>query len=142
LILLDAYALVAFVRDEAAADEVEALMRGGDTAVTAHNLAEALDVLYRVHQVPSERVRSVVDPLLADDLGLITTRADEVWRAAELKSQHYKRRAREISLSDCILLAHGGHGVQIATADPAVVEVARAEDLDVIVLPDTAGRRP
>jgi PIN domain nuclease of toxin-antitoxin system len=39
LTLLDAYALVAFLANEPAADEVEALLRAGDTGVTVGNFA-------------------------------------------------------------------------------------------------------
>jgi PIN domain nuclease of toxin-antitoxin system len=142
LILLDAYALVAFVREEAAAAEVEGLLRQGESAITAYNFAEALDVLQRVHRLAPERVRSVVEPLLAEDLELVTTGPEEAWRAAEFRLRHYKRRVCEVSLADCLLLAHGGQSSTIATADPGVAKSARAEQLRLIGLPDSAGQRP
>jgi predicted nucleic acid-binding protein len=141
LILLDAYALVAFVREEPAAAEVEQLLRQGETTVTAYNFAEALDVLQRVHRLPDERVRGVIEPLLAGDLELVPTRAEEAWRAGALRVRHYRKRVRELSLADCILLAHGGHGNKIATADPAVVAVARAERIETVALPDSSRQR-
>jgi PIN domain nuclease of toxin-antitoxin system len=47
-VLLDAFALIALLRDEPAADEVETILRRGEAAMSAVNLAEALDVLQRV----------------------------------------------------------------------------------------------
>jgi hypothetical protein len=52
------------------------------------------------------------------------------------------RKIQEVSLADALLLAHGGETTTIATADPGVAEAARAEQLRVIGLPDSAGRRP
>ena len=141
MILLDAYALIAFVREEPAAAEVEELLREWDTGVTAYNFAEALDVLQRVHRVPEERVRGVIEPLLAGELELVSTGAEEAWRAGALRVRHYRKRVRELSLADCILLAHGRNGDRIATADPAVVAVARAERIETVALPDSSGRR-
>lgn len=53
---VDAFALIALLRDEPAAGEVEGLLRRGEAAVTAINLAEALDVLERVDGVPRARL--------------------------------------------------------------------------------------
>jgi hypothetical protein len=67
----------------------------------------------------------------------------EAWRAADLRARYYDRKARALSLADCLLLAHvctGGD--EIATADPAIADVARAEGLALIPLPDSAGARP
>jgi hypothetical protein len=51
-VLPDAFALLAPLGEEPAADNVEALLRRGDAAITAVNLAEALDVLQRVQGIP------------------------------------------------------------------------------------------
>jgi predicted nucleic acid-binding protein len=50
---------------------------------------------------------------------------------------------RELSLADCFLLATASRlGAAVATSDPAVAATARAESLELVGLPDSAGRRP
>jgi predicted nucleic acid-binding protein len=142
LILLDAYALVALAADEPAAAEVERLLRGGETRVTAANLAEAVDVTQRVLQVPPEDVRTVFEPLVGDVVGVIAQGEADAWRAADLRLRHYDRRTSPLSLSDCLLLAAAGQDDGIATSDAPVAAAARAEGIEVVPLPDGAGRLP
>jgi predicted nucleic acid-binding protein len=143
VILLDAYALVALLADEPAAGEVEKLLRAGDCAVNVVNLAEAVDVSLRIHRVPFEDMREVIDPLvLSRRLRLVAPDEESAWRAAALRRAYYARRTCEISLADCFLLSAAGAGDEIATADPAVAEAARAEDLRLLALPDSSGKRP
>jgi hypothetical protein len=47
-----------------------------------------------------------------------------------------------VSLGDCFVLATAGPGDAVATADPVVAAVARAEGIGVESLPDSTGRRP
>jgi uncharacterized protein with PIN domain len=140
--LLDAYAIVALVADEPAADDVEALLRRGGAAITTVNLAEAVDVARRVHGLPEADVRDAVEPLLSEVIATIEPAETAAWRAADLRNRYYERRTRPLSLADCFLIAAAGHADTIATADPPVAQVARAERLGVVALPDTAGRRP
>jgi predicted nucleic acid-binding protein len=133
--LLDAYALVAFLAGGPAAEQVRAILRGGDAAVATANLAEALDVSQRVHGVPIARAREFLDPLLEGPLAPVGLGLDIAWRAGEIRARHYHRSRRPISLADSILIATAGPGVRIATADPDVLAVARAEGLEVVVLP-------
>ena len=142
--LLDAYPLVALVADEPAADEVEELLRGGGARIVTVNLCEAIDVCLRVHLLRGAGVRAAIEPLfLVGGLTAVPSGTSEVWVAADLRARHYDRKKRALSLADCFLLAHGsGNGEAIATADPAVAEVARAEGVEVIALPDSTGTRP
>jgi len=142
--LLDAYALVALVADEPAAEEVEEILRAGGARVVVVNLAEAVDIVQRVHAVAAEDTRAVLEPLF---LGEVVSAAvsDESygWLAAELRVRHYERKTKVVSMADCFLLAHGlADGDPIATADLPVAAIAQAEGVDVIGLPDSAGRRP
>jgi len=141
--LLDAYALIALVANEEAAEEVEMLLRAGDCAISAVNLAEAIDVCGRVHGIPFDDLRHVVDPLLAGDaLAPVAATEAMAWRAAALKTAHYSKGTCELSLADCFLLASATGDDAVATADPAVASIARAEGIAVVALPDRAGRRP
>jgi predicted nucleic acid-binding protein len=142
MILLDAYALVAFLAEEPAADEVESLLRAGDTGVTVVNLAEAIDVTQRVHGIPSEQVRGAIGGLIGDALDVVPHSERDAWRAAELRTRHYDRTRRPLSLADCFLTAAVGADDQIATSDAPLAETAREEGLTVLGLPDSTGARP
>ena len=141
--LIDAYGLVALIADEAAADEVEALLRAGDCRVVAVNLAEAIDICQRVHGIDTEDVRAAVDPLiLSGTLAVLTSDDTVAWLAAELRVKHYKKKC-PLSMADCFLFAHAvaGDGA-LATSDPDLAKAAKAEGVTVIGLPDRKGSRP
>jgi predicted nucleic acid-binding protein len=143
VILLDAYALVALLADESAAGETETLLRRGDCGAVLVNLAEAVDVSCRVHGLAEEEVRDVVEPMIASaTISTLIPSEETAWRAAQIRIRYYSRKARPVSLADCFLLASVGEGDSIATSDSPVAEVARAESIDVISLPDSTGHRP
>ena len=122
---------------------MSALLAAGESAASSVNVAEALDVACRVYGAREPIVREAVELLVAAEL--LTVSAPDLSignRAARLRIAHYRRRARPLSLADCFLIASAGHEDRIATTDPAVADVARAEGLDVVALPDSSGRRP
>lgn len=133
--LLDAYALIAFLVGGPAAVQVRAILREGDAALATANLAETLDVSARLHGLAIARAMEVLDPLLAGPLATVPLDAPLARRAAEIRSRHYHRSARPISVADSVLIGSAGPGDRIATADADVLAVARAERLDVIALP-------
>jgi predicted nucleic acid-binding protein len=142
LILLDAYAVVAFTLDEPAADEVGRLMIEEESALTPMNLAETIDTCCRRFGLTEDDVRAVLAPILATGRMTVMTSTEEVaWQAARLRIRHYAR-DRQVSLADCFLLASASEGDEIATADPAVAAVAKSEEIGLIALPDSSGRRP
>jgi predicted nucleic acid-binding protein len=142
--LLDAYALVALIVDEPAADEVERILRGGDARVVVINLAESVDVAHRVHGLPPDEIRRTLEPLLAGrGLSPIASTEAHAWLAAEVRSAHYDRKTSALSMADCLLIAHAiTDGSAIATSDPPLAAAARAEGLEVVALPDSAGASP
>lgn len=140
-VLLDAFALIALLRDEPAAGEVEALLRRGETAVTAINLAEALDVLERVDGVPRARLDELTGPLVAESLALVEVDERLARDGASLRARHYHRTRSPLSLADCVLLA-AASGASLATADQPLARAARTERIDVRALQDARGRRP
>jgi len=133
--LLDAYALVAFLVGGPATQHVRALLREGDTAVATANLAEALDVSERVHGLPIARAMEVLEPLLEGPVAVLPLDITVARRAAEIRARRYHRTSRPISLADAVLVASAGPGDRIATADPDVLAVARAEGLEALTLP-------
>lgn len=135
MILLDAYALVAFLVGGAAAGDVRSILRAGGGAVATANLAEALDVSERVYGLPVRRASELLDPLFESaltefPLDLVTAR-----RAAELRARHYHRATCPISLADAILIGSAGRDDLIATSDPDVLAVAEVESIDSMRLP-------
>lgn len=134
-ILLDAFALIALLAEEPAADEVEALLRRGEAAITAVNLAEALDVLQRVEGIPRERLESVTMPLVAERMTFVAIDERIARDAADIRARRYHRTRAPVSLADCILLAATGESDSLATADGPLIRVAEAENVQVRTLP-------
>jgi predicted nucleic acid-binding protein len=135
VILLDAYALIAFLVGGPAAAQVCTVLREGGAAVATANVVEVLDVARRDYELPIERVMDTLDPLFEGILQAVPLDLVLARRAAELRSTHYHREARPISLADAILVASARRGDRIATADPDVLAVAAAEDIESIELP-------
>lgn len=134
--LLDAQALVALFRDEPGASDVETVLRRGSVAMTAPNLAETLDVLARVDRYADELLKALVEPL---GIGVIPMTEQHAWRAAQLRTRHYRRADSAVSLADCCLAATATPADVIVTADRSVLRMAEAEGIATIALPE-AGR--
>lgn len=141
---VDAYALVALIADEPAADEVGDVLRTGDAKLTLVNLAEAIDVLQRRYGLSAAEISHGLEPVeLAGFLAVVASDRREAWKAGSLRAAHYDRSARAVSLADCFLLAHAvAANEAIVTADRPLAAAARAERVDVVALPNTAGQRP
>jgi predicted nucleic acid-binding protein len=134
-ILLDAFALIALLANEPAASEVETLLRRGEVAITAVNLAEALDVLQRVQGIPRERLDELITPLIRERMALVPVDQRIASDAADIRARRYHRTRAPLSLADCILLAATGEGDTLATADGPLLRVAAAEHKNVHKLP-------
>ena len=126
-VLLDAFALIALLADEPAADEVERLLRRGEVAMTGVNLAEALDVLQRVEGIPRKRLDELTEPLIRERMTLIPIDRLVAADAADIRARRYHRTRAPVSLADCILLAATGEADTLATADGPLLRVAAAE---------------
>jgi predicted nucleic acid-binding protein len=135
VILLDAYALIAFLVGGPAAPQVRTILREGDAAVATANMTEALDVSQRVHGLAISRAMEILEPLFEGSLTSVTLDFATARKAAEVRARHYHRSSRPISLADAILIASAAPGARIATADPDVLAVAHAEGLESVALP-------
>jgi predicted nucleic acid-binding protein len=135
VIVLDAYALIAFLVGGPAAPHVRALLREGGSAVATANLAEALDVSQRVYAVPIARAIEILDPLFEGTLSALPLDTQIAHKAADIRARYYHRSSRPISLADAVLIASAGRNDKIATGDPDVLAVARAEGLEMVTLP-------
>lgn len=143
--VLDSQAVIALLRDEPAADEVEAILRGreGIAFISAVALAEVFDVLVRAARRRVDEVSLLVDTLLAAGLDVVPVDAEIGRLAGILRSRHWDRDRRSVSIVDCTVLATGMIAQEpIATADAALIGAARAEGHPVVVLLDSQGRLP
>lgn len=142
--VLDAQALIAFLTDEPARGEVEALLREADQGATmgAANLAECIDVLVRVKGVPPEAASGAID-LVLESVAVTSIDVVIARRAGDIRGRHYNRVRRPVSLADCLALATALERAEpLATSDPDLVAVATMEGCAVIPLPDQLGHRP
>lgn len=133
--ILDAYAVLALLKDEPAADAVEHLIR--DEAVvsmTAVGVAEVIDHLVRLAGADEDDAMldlaqlGLADPLVVDEsIGA---------RAGLLRARHYHRRERAVSLADCVAAEVARRFDRaIATSDPHLLDTCAAESIAVIPLP-------
>jgi PIN domain nuclease of toxin-antitoxin system len=142
VIVLDAYAVLAFLRAEPAADEVAAMLRQ-QCAISAANLAETFDQLVRVYGRPPDDVFADLALLAHAGLGVLDVDADIALAAGELRARHHHRERSAVSLADCLAAATTlAHDARLATADPPLASLVRAEGGQVAALPDSRGRRP
>lgn len=137
MIVVDAYAVLAFLKGERAARRVEAILEGDeDVRLTAVGVAEVLDHLVRVAGSDSEDAALDLAQLgLAEALPLDAAAGI---RVGLLRARHYHRRNRALSLADCVAAdATAFHRARLATSDPHLLDLCRMEGIDVVVLPES-----
>ncbi|ORV10855.1 PIN domain-containing protein [Mycobacterium celatum] len=138
--VLDAYAVLALLKGEPAAEPVAQLL-GDDPNVflTPLGVAEVLDHLVRIEKATDEEAALDLAQLgLADPPALDETVAT---RAGLLRARHYHRTRRAVSLADCVVAVVARSAkTAVATSDPHLLELCHDEGIDVIVLPDSTGR--
>lgn len=140
--VLDAYAVVAYLRDEPCAAEVSALL-GGPCRLTAVNAAEVLDRLVRVFGRDPDDVHAHLAMLELQGMHIETVSAALGLRAGDLRAKHYHRDRSALSLADCVAAAAAlAAAVPLATSDPPLAALVKAEGGRVCALPDSMGRRP
>jgi len=140
VIVLDSFAVLALLRDEPAAAQVQELIEGEEeAALTVLGVSEVIDQLVRL--MGADEDEAVLD--LAQ-LGLASpspVEAAMALHAGLLRARHYHRRSRAVSLADCIAAETARPvGSQLATADPHLLELCREEGIALIALPDSTGQ--
>ena len=142
--VLDAYAVIAYLADEAAADDIEPLLEADSMPrLSAVNLAEVVDQLVRLRGMSFDDVLDGLLLLAASGLEVADADLEIGSTAGLLRARHYNRRDGDLSLADCYAVATAAvleH--PLATSDPAIAAVCRYEEIELIPLPDTAGRPP
>jgi len=140
VIVLDSYAVLALLKDEPAAAQVQQLVEDAkDAALTPLGVAEVLDHLVRL--AGAEEDEAVLD--LAQ-LGLATPTAvgaELGVQAGLIRARHFHPKNRAVSLADCVAAETARPGTsQLASADPHLLDLCRDEGIAVIALPDSSGR--
>lgn len=140
MIVLDSFAVLALLKGEPAAGEVQRLVESDeDVALTVLGIAEVLDQLVRL--AGAEEDEAVLD---VAQLGLSSPPTIEVGvaiRSGLLRARHYHRTTRAVSLADCVAAETArSEDARLASADPHLLDLCRDEGIEVIPLPDSAGR--
>jgi PIN domain nuclease of toxin-antitoxin system len=142
LTVLDAYAVLAYLRAEPCADDVAALLRA-ETTLSAANAAEVVDQLTRVYGSDPDDVHADLALLANAGMQLAPVTADLGLLAGRLRAKHYHRDRVAVSLADCIAAATAlSANRPLATSDPALAGVVRAEGGTIHGLPDSRGISP
>lgn len=142
MIVLDAYAVIAYFRDEPSAAEV-AEMLCEPTQLTAVNAAEVCDQMTRVFGADPDSVEADLALLTHAGMHVLPITPELAIEAGRIRARRYHRQHTAVSLADCFAAAAALTSHQpLATFDPALAKVTRAEGGDVRPLPDSQGRRP
>jgi PIN domain nuclease of toxin-antitoxin system len=106
--------------------------------------AQAVVAYFRGEPAAGEVAELLEGPTILTSVNAAEVRDQMVgMEAGRIRSRRYHRERAAISLGDCVAAsaALAGHA-PLATADPALAEILRAEGGEVIPLPDSKGRRP
>ena len=136
--VLDAYAVIAYLRDEPAADHVRPLLEDGLGVLTTVGLAEVLDHLIRLAKADEDD--AVLDLAQLGLLDAVPVDASTGSAAGRLRARHYHRTRRAVSMADCIAAETArATGQPLATADPDLLDVCDAESIACLRLPASDG---
>lgn len=136
--VLDAYAVIAFLRAEPAAEVVQPVLESGDTVLTAIGVAEVVDHLVRVIGVEEEQ--AVLD---VAQLGLLegySVDAELGLAAGRLRARQYHRTRCSVSMADCVAAEVARSlGRPLVTSDPHLLDMCNKEQIPHVALPGTDG---
>lgn len=140
--VLDAYAIISYFRGDESAEEVADLLRT-EPVLTTVNAAEVVDQMIRVWGRSTDDVEGDLALLGHSGLRLHGLDAELALHAGGLRARHYHRRSCAVSLADCVAAATALElRSPLATSDPALAAMLRAEGGHITGLPDSSGRRP
>ncbi|HEX9622754.1 MAG TPA: PIN domain-containing protein [Streptosporangiaceae bacterium] len=142
MIVLDAYAVIAYFRGEPCGTEVARLLRE-PTQLSAVNAAEVCDQMTRVFGADPDTIEADLALLTLTGTTIVPVTAELAVEAGRIRARRYHRQHAAVSLADCVAAATallGDH--TLATADPALAEVTRAEGGTIYPLPDSKGQLP
>lgn len=136
--VLDAYAVLAFLKAEPAAAEVRTVLKRGDVALTSVGVGEVLDHLIRV--VGADEEDAALDLAQLGLLDGISVSGELGASAGRLRARRYHRSRCAVSMADCVAAeAARGRAEPLATSDPHLLDLCHAEDIARLVLPRSDG---
>ena len=140
--VLDAHAVVAYLRGEPCSSEVAGLLRG-PALLTSVNAAEVCDQMVRVFGADPDGIEADLALLCHSGMTVLSVSYELGMEAGRIRARHFHRDRAAVSLADCVAAsaALASHR-PLATADPALAAVLRAEGGEVHALPDSKGQRP
>ncbi len=141
MIVLDAYAVLAFLKAEAAAPEVSSLLRARvPCALTVVGVAEVLDHLIRI--VGADEDETALDLAQLDLLDPVDLGSTTAAAAGLLRARHYHRTLCAVSLADCIAAEVTRNlDARLATSNPHLLDVCHRETIGIHVLTASNGTR-
>lgn len=140
--VLDAYAVIAYLRAEPCAGEVAGLLRDA-TILTSLNAAEVIDQMVRVFGANPDTVDADLGLLHRAGLTVMPVTYETGKQAGRIHARRYHRKQSAVSLADCVAASAAlASSAPLATSDPALAQLVRAEGGNVHPLPDSTGRRP
>ncbi|MGH9209817.1 MAG: PIN domain-containing protein [Acidimicrobiales bacterium] len=138
--LLDAYAIIAFLRGEPAAGDVRRILEHEEVWTTAVNAGEVIDRMARLFEVDDDDVEASLEMLGIAVHGIDRTVGLD---AGRIRAEQYHRTHCAVSLADCIAVAAAlDAGASLATSDPHLADVAYAMGVMLVPLPDSKGNLP
>lgn len=142
MVVLDAAALIAVMKDEPAAEAVGQVLQG-PTVMSAVNYCEVVDHLLRVVGADPDRVDLSLAPIINTSLDIITSDAEIAEDAAQVRAHFYDSRDRPVSLADCFAIATARKvNAPLATSDRAVAAILVSLGQEVVRLPNSRGAYP
>lgn len=142
MVVLDAAALIAVMKDEPAADVVSDLLHGS-TAISSVNYCEVVDHLLRVAGVDRDWIDSTLAPVVNSSLDIVAMHASTADQAAQVRAHFYDAQSCPISLADSFAIATAQMlRAPLATSDRAVTKILMELDHEVIALPNSRGEYP
>ena len=140
--VLDAYAVLAYLRGETAAAEVATLLHD-PTVLSAINAAEVVDQLVRVYRRDADDVHADLALLASAGMEIVPITESLGFHAGRLRARYYHRQRMPVSLADCMAAATAlDRRKPLATSDPPLAQLVRAESGNVHGLPDSSGKLP
>jgi predicted nucleic acid-binding protein len=141
MIILDAFAVLAFLKAEAAGPEVRALLRREASAtLTTVGVAEVLDHMIRVVGVDEEEAALDLAQLALPDPYVVDIRIGAA--AGRLRARRYHRTRCTVSMADCIAAeAARRSSSELVTSDPHLLDLCHAEHIGARPLTASDGSR-
>ena len=137
--VLDAYAVIAYLLNEPAADDVAELFTQ-PTVLASVNAAEVMDQMVRVWKHDPDDVDVALAMLTKVNMVIAPARPAIALYAGRLRARHYDKRTCSVSMADCFAAATAlDMRLALATSDPHLAQLMAAENGHVTRLPDSRG---